>query len=555
MDPDLELELAVAAAKAKKAKASVASAPPSPEMAAGLAELSGMTQSPQVQEQSWGEAIGNTAWDMAAAGVAGIARGGAALVGLPGTVGNAMNNGMTWVGKKAGLIPEDWVSPQSPISGEGFTRVMGDMTGGATDYRGETTAGKYAGTVGEFIPGALGGGIRGLLQYGVAPGMASEAAGQATEGTKLEPYARIAAALLTPLAMAKASPNIRPLGADPERVKLAETLQAQGVTPTVGQVTGWPTLQRMEGTVAPLDGQIDDMTIAAMRSIGSKAKKATPEALADAQSTIVQKMDDVLDGVSFTPTAPLAQEADDVVKRYLEEAPSASVVPRVRAIADEIMDSATNPGSKAIDLSTLRTWRSALGRMTSSADEATRNAAVGLRKVIDDATDAALSAAGRTDDIAKLAKAREEYRNFLAVRDASTRAGAEAGLLSPTALNQAVIRTQGREAYAVGAGTDLAETSRAGAAMLRPQAAVDAGAVRRMAGAAQIGGGGGGAAIGAALGFGLPGAIVGGTLGALAPPVAQAAMRSKVVQALMMDPKYQSGNAARTIAGILAGFN
>ena len=94
MDPDLELELAVAAAKAKRAKASVASAPPSPEMAAGLADLSGMTQSPQVQEQSWGDAIGSTASDMAAAGAAGLARGGAALVGLPGTVGNAMNNGM-----------------------------------------------------------------------------------------------------------------------------------------------------------------------------------------------------------------------------------------------------------------------------------------------------------------------------------------------------------------------------------------------------------------------------------------------------------------------------
>ena len=202
MDPDLELELAVAAAKAKRAKASVASAPPSPEMAAGLADLSGMTQSPQVQEQSWGDAIGSTASDMAAAGAAGFARGSAALVGLPGTVGNAMNNGMTWAGKKAGLIPEDWVSPQSPISGEGFTQVMGDMTGGATDYRGETKAGKYAGTVGEFIPGALGGGLRGLLQYGVAPAVASEAAGQATEGTKWEPYARIAAALLTPLAPA-----------------------------------------------------------------------------------------------------------------------------------------------------------------------------------------------------------------------------------------------------------------------------------------------------------------------------------------------------------------
>ena len=36
---------------------------------------------------------------------------------------------------------------------------------------------------------------KGLVKFGIVPGAASEAAGQATEGTPIEPYARTAAAL------------------------------------------------------------------------------------------------------------------------------------------------------------------------------------------------------------------------------------------------------------------------------------------------------------------------------------------------------------------------
>lgn len=62
-----------------------------------------------------------------------------------------------------------------------------------------TTAGQYARTVGEFAPGAIAG--PGNLATRVAtqdvlPAVASEAAGQATVGTKAEPWARVGAAIL-----------------------------------------------------------------------------------------------------------------------------------------------------------------------------------------------------------------------------------------------------------------------------------------------------------------------------------------------------------------------
>ena len=71
------------------------------------------------------------------------------------------------------------------------------------DYQPQTTAGKYAGTVGEFLPAAVGGPV-GLLRRGAtaaAAGLGSEAAGQATEGTALEPVARVVGAFAAPSAI------------------------------------------------------------------------------------------------------------------------------------------------------------------------------------------------------------------------------------------------------------------------------------------------------------------------------------------------------------------
>jgi len=74
----------------------------------------------------------------------------------------------------------------------------------ALAYRGESTPAQFAGTIGEFVgPGGILGGGKKLIQASVAAGAGSEAAGQATEGTEFEPYARIAGALIAPYAANK----------------------------------------------------------------------------------------------------------------------------------------------------------------------------------------------------------------------------------------------------------------------------------------------------------------------------------------------------------------
>lgn len=72
----------------------------------------------------------------------------------------------------------------------------------AIEYKPQTTAGKYAQTIGEFAPAVLAGPTtagrataRKLVTQAVVPAVASEGAGQATEGTWLEPAARVAGAV------------------------------------------------------------------------------------------------------------------------------------------------------------------------------------------------------------------------------------------------------------------------------------------------------------------------------------------------------------------------
>ena len=482
-------------------------------------------------------------------GTAAVARGMADVPALP---ANIAQLGAAGVERLLGMEEPSMVSRalgRLPDTRQMLASVP--VIGPETQYVAPGTAGEFISTAGEFAGGAgLLGRAADMIRLGAIPGLASEGAGQATEGTALEQYARTAAALGAGFLGIRPSERIAPIaGADDEAVRLANVLRREGVQPTAGQVMQSGGLQRAEGMVQPSARQLDDFTAAAMRSIGSDDVKATQEALSTASRRITGTMDDILQGVTVTPNTALANRAAQVAADYLQNAPAGAVVPRVRNIVDQIVDAATTPGGKQIDLETMRAWRTALGRMTQSSDEATRNAAVQLRELIDGATDAALSQAGRADQLQALREARTQYRNFLAVRDAATRAGAETGVLTPTQLNQSVIRTQGRPSYAVGRGTELADLSRAGAALMRPLPTVEQGGFRRFL--PEVGGAGAGGAIGFGAG-GVPGAIAGATLGATAPMVGQAIMRSAPLHTTVLDPFAAMMQVSRTAPGLLS---
>lgn len=81
---------------------------------------------------------------------------------------------------------------------EGVQKLVEDVTGSPL-YQPQTRAGKFAQAATQFgTSAAVGpGGIANVLKFGVVPGVVSEAAGQATEGTKAEPWVRAGTALAT----------------------------------------------------------------------------------------------------------------------------------------------------------------------------------------------------------------------------------------------------------------------------------------------------------------------------------------------------------------------
>lgn len=127
---------------------------------------------------------------------------------LPG----AIAKGAVWLGHKAGIKGGDETAEAIARGGRAVSDVANRLTGHAAEYEPKTTLGRYAQTVGEFLPGAvLPGGEAlmagrlgeaalaagsGAVKNALLPGVASEAAGEATKGTALEPYARAGGALL-----------------------------------------------------------------------------------------------------------------------------------------------------------------------------------------------------------------------------------------------------------------------------------------------------------------------------------------------------------------------
>lgn len=159
---------------------------------------------PGGQGSSWWD----TAKDVAQSAATGIEKGAIGLATMPAAIDHFGRNTIGAVADHFLPAPSKPAAQQPPDLSD-YLSVQGAERGAAAIgqpfYHPQTRAGRYAETVGEFLPGATGGGFLSALRYGVAPAIASEAAGEATQGTRLEPYARAGAALATGGAAALAS--------------------------------------------------------------------------------------------------------------------------------------------------------------------------------------------------------------------------------------------------------------------------------------------------------------------------------------------------------------
>lgn len=423
--------------------------------------------------------------DAALSAAAGASRGVTGLLDLPGAMVGGMGNMAARGVEATGLAPDGFTQGMRdsfgmmPMGdGDLMRGTAAELSGGATEFRGDTTAGKYAGTVGEFLPGALllGGANPGnVLRYGVLPGMASEAAGQATEGTAYEPWARAGAALAAAPAANMLESGVRKLispngGADAGRLALAQVLDDAGVPVSAGQRVGSEALRRKEGMTAGgqalNETQREALTRAALRTTGTDASRATPEVLAETAKRIGAVFDDVARGVDVTPEPATLNALAAANETYRQLAPKGTQAPIIGEVVRN-MTGAFRTG-QTIPARTLNSWRSNLSKLTTSSDAATRSAAIEALGALDDTLASTLTRMGRADDVARLATAREQWRNFLAIQKAASGAGenAAAGILTPSALRNAVV-SQGRASYAQGNRGDLGNLARAGEGILK----------------------------------------------------------------------------------------
>lgn len=136
--------------------------------------------------------------------LSGLDKGVAGLAGLPADLALGINAAVNYGKAKVQGRSFDDVEAESDRNGvisREAVRKWGSQAahaGSPLKHDPETTAGKYIQSAAEFIPSSLlgpGSIARNVLGLGVLPGLASEAAGQATEGTQYEPYARAGAAV------------------------------------------------------------------------------------------------------------------------------------------------------------------------------------------------------------------------------------------------------------------------------------------------------------------------------------------------------------------------
>ena len=403
-------------------------------------------------------------------------------------------------------------------------------------YEPQTTPGKYAKTVGEALPGALagpGGMVRNVITQGILPGLASEAAGQATEGSAFEPYARAGAAILGGFTAPAAQRAVSPFRASsPTRQAAVDALRHEGVTDiTAGQATGSKGLQYFESTMGGgrgadmLENQGEQFSRAVLRRVGEDAPRATPEVLDRAFTRIGQQFDDL----AARNTVPLDAQAQNALlnaaTEYQQLVPQAA--PAVENIMNRISTMAAQNGGR-LDGATYQASRSQIDRMArNSGDPQLSHALREMREALDDAMERGIS----PQDAAAWREARNQYRNMIVVEQAATGAGENAaqGLISPSGLRNATVAKHGRRNYARGDG-DFAELARSGEAVLKPLP--NSGTAPRLLSALGPSVSG---AVGGVLGsgFGPAGTVAGALAGSAVPAAVGRATMSRPVQAYL----------------------
>ena len=429
-----------------------------------------------------------TAGGIAKAVGSGLQSGVAALAGLPGDVSQLIGTGLRKLPTLVGgaEIPEQSAPSILPTSGQ-VEKGIQAVTG--LEHKPENTAERYAASIASMAP-AIAGGPGGLVRRAITqvaiPGAAAEAAGSipGVKGTALEPVARGAAALLSPIAAERA---ITPITTAPTRVQAVQTLRNEGVDVSAGQSTGSKFLRKQEeelggSTTENLaERQAEQFTAAALRRTGTDAPRATADVVDSAFDRIGGQMNQLAANNALLADRQMVRELQQARNGYERLTAPNQRAPVVQDTIDDLLHQFqrghVTPGGAepifALGGDVYQSLRSQLGADARRAtnDPHLQRALYGIQNAIDDAMERSI-AAQNPQMLGQWQEARRQYRNLLTIEKALSYAGeaANAGFVTPPNLARAVkSMSGGKRDYSRGRG-DLAPLARAGAEVMTPLA-------------------------------------------------------------------------------------
>jgi hypothetical protein len=430
---------------------------------------------PAAASRSWGD----VAADVGRSALSGLDKGVAGVAGFPADMAGLVIAGKDYADARlSGRDPSAVTAERNAsalVQPSTIAQYGSDAAhrGSGLAYEPQTTGGKYAESVASFVPGAaLGPGSmmrRFALGAGI-PGLASEAAGEATAGTAIEPFARAGAAIASPIAASRA---ITPISTSAARIPLTNTLEAEGIPLSAGQRTGSMPLQWMESTLSDvpfagagagklMEAQKQGLNRAVARRFGEDADLLTPDVMRSAAKRIGGVFDDVQNRNSLQYDAQMGNDIANTIDRYGKK-----LTPLQKGMFGDLIDDVRNQtiaGGGSIPGDVYQQARSDLTKLAQGAkgtDPLYSDSVKGLRNAMDSAFER--SVAG-TPDAGALGEARRQYAAMKTAEKAVGGAGVSAaeGNVSPNMLRSAVA-SQDKAAYVRGQGdmTDLARAATA----------------------------------------------------------------------------------------------
>lgn len=419
---------------------------------------------------------GEVAGDVAKSAGIGVVQGGIGLATMPGNLEALGRAGINAAAGMAGAKP--------PLSSETFLPTYSDWKRSVEDRTGEfykpkTTLGEYARTIGEFAPLAVGGGggvVARMARVGL-PAVTSETLGQVTEGTSLEPWARMAGAFAGGMLPNTAARVVTPAPAAPARQAAVQALEKEGVTAlTAGQRTGNKRLRWVEDAteMVPLGGgkatamqekAAEQFTAAALRRAGvTNANRATPDVIDTAFTDLGNKFNQLTSRYDMVQSRRLVNDLNKVLTDYNAVTAEPFRSPIVKQAIDQFVSNRSMARGAYIPGQVYQNTRSMLSKLIPQLKRSDPNGMIAVRNIMD-ALDRGMEFSIRVknpSDLGKFREARTQYRNLLALEDAVSTAGeaAASGLITPAALRNAA-KKQDTRAYARGK-SDLGNLSRAG---------------------------------------------------------------------------------------------